>query len=503
MKRIALLCTMMLAVMAACFVAPSNARAGLFGGGHKASPTPSPSPSALPTATPEPPDVAIPRLQAKLKANPNDQASMAELAGEYLTINRPDYAVALTQHLLQQGDKSAQVYYLDGFAMEQLGRMDLATSDLQQAEDLDPSNIGILQQLADLYVRQNNFTEAERIGNRAVVLDGTDPTAYVTMGVVYAAEKKYDQARGQFEKSFAMDPKDSRPLYEIALTYASQNNIPMALQSIDRALVIDPKDVQALEFKADQYAHQHDDEKTSEAYDDAIVAATDDRDKAAIVIRKASYFVSEKKFAQAQSIFEKGISQYPASADLHLAYGDYWLSQKNTGNAQAQWKTALDVDKDNTQALLRLGQIAMQQTRYTDAIPYLKHLADVTPDPQAYAMLGQAYSFTHDYKDSKDSCIRSFQMQKQAATLACIGGADFELKNYKEAAAIFDALDQNAHGFLEQNPELLWVAGQSYERTHQKNKALSAYKRLLAEIPRGSKDYQHIQQQISQLNKPQ
>jgi tetratricopeptide (TPR) repeat protein len=499
-KRIALLFAMFALALAATAVTTPNAQAGLFGG-KKSTPTPSPSASALPTASPEPPEVAIPRLQAKLKANPNDQQSMTELAGEFLQINRADMAVQLTQHLLQMGDKTAQVYYLDGFAMEQLGRMDVATQDLQQAEDLDPSNIGILSQLADLYVRQGRLSEAERIGNRAVVLNEKDPTAYVTLGSVYAAQKKYDQARGQFEKAFAMDPKDTRPLYEIAITYADQNNTPMALQSIQRALTVDPKDVQSLVFKADQYAKQHDDTRAGEAYDDAIVAATDPHQKAAIIARKAAYFTSEKKFAQAQAVFDQGIAQLPQSADLHVAYGDFWLNQKNTGKAQAEFKAALAIDKDNSEALLRLAQLAMRQNRMSDAVDYLKRLTQVTPDPQAFAMLGQAYSFLHDYQNSKEACVKSFQMQKEAATLGCIAGADFELKNYKEASQIFDALDQNAHGFLEQNPELLWVAGKSYTQTHQKQKAIDAYKRLLAMMPKGTKDYNQIQQQIADLNK--
>ena len=39
-----------------------------------------------------------------------------QLAAQFLQINRPDLTVQLTQHLLQSGDKTAQVYYYDGFA---------------------------------------------------------------------------------------------------------------------------------------------------------------------------------------------------------------------------------------------------------------------------------------------------------------------------------------------------------------------------------------------------
>ena len=139
----------MLVALGAAFAATQpNAQAALFGGSKSAaSPSPSPSASALPTASPEPPSVAIPRLQAQLKANPNDQDAMTKLDAQFLGISRPDLAAQLSQHLLQMGDKTAQVYYLDGYAMDSLGHEDVAISDMEQAENLDPSNLGVLEQL--------------------------------------------------------------------------------------------------------------------------------------------------------------------------------------------------------------------------------------------------------------------------------------------------------------------------------------------------------------------
>ncbi|MBV8722028.1 MAG: hypothetical protein JO277_07750, partial [Candidatus Eremiobacteraeota bacterium] len=63
MKRIVLSVLVALGCALASFAATTpHAQASLFGGKSAASPTPSPSPSALPTASPEPPSVAIPRL---------------------------------------------------------------------------------------------------------------------------------------------------------------------------------------------------------------------------------------------------------------------------------------------------------------------------------------------------------------------------------------------------------------------------------------------------------
>ena len=449
MKRYLLAAIAALALAGAYVAASPSAQAK-----NTATPSPSPSPSALPTASPEPPDVAIPRLEARLKANPNDQEALGELASQFLAINRPDLALALTQHLLQLGARTYQTYALDGYAQQQLGNTNAAIGDFEQASTLDPTNLSVLSQLAELYLRTNRPQDAERVAKRAVTFNKTEPRAYIALGAVYAAEQHYDDARAQYELAYQQDPKS----------------------------------VDALVFKADLYAKQNDDAKTSAAYDDAVVAASSDDQKVAILMRKAGYFVDQKKYSQADAIFQQTIAQYPRSAAALVAYGDFQALQRNLGKAETEWQAALAIDKDNPQALARMGQLSMQQSRYTDAIGYLKHLTQVAPDAQAFALLGQAYSYVHDY-------------QRSPGTLGCIGGADYELKNYKEAAAIFDVIDRAAKGFLDSNPQLLYIAAKSYEHNNQRSKALAAYKRLLPLTQKGSKDYNQIQAEISSLSK--
>jgi predicted Zn-dependent protease len=131
----------------------------------------------------------------------------------------------------------------------------------------------------------------------------------------------------------------------------------------------------------------------------------------------------------------------------------------------------------------------MQGGRLSDSISYLKRYTQLSPDAQGFAMLGQAYSRLHDYSGARDACGRSFEIQRSPETLGCVAGADFELKNYKEAAQIFDALDRAAKGFLDANPPLLYMAAKSYASANQCSKAIAAYKRLLPMMKKGTKDY--------------
>lgn len=498
MKRILLIA--LIAVAFAAGVATTTPSA--FAKKASGTPSPSPSPSALPTASPEPPAVAIPRLLAKLKANPTDQLAMTQLAGEYLQVNRPDIAVQYTQHLLQLGDKSAQVYYYDGLAAQQLGNTVQATADLEAASNLDPTNLSVLAALADIYIRENRPNDAERVAKRAVTFNKDEPGALMTLGSVYAAEQHFDDARAQFEAAYALNTKDTAPLFQIATTYAQQDNVPMALQTVGRALAVDPRDIQALVFKADLYARQHDDAHTSEAYDDAVVAAPTDGEKVAIMIRKASYFIGEKKDAQGVAIFQQVTTQFPKVPAGFDAFGNYYASVHQYERAVTQWQAALALDPNNAGALLGLGEVAMQGGRFDQSIAYLRHYTQVSPDAQGFALLGQAYSRVHDYSGARDACGKSFELQRSPATLSCVAGADYELKNYKEAAQIFDVLDHAAKGFLDANPPLLYMAAKSYAAANQCTKSVAAYKRLLPMMKKGTKDYTAVQKGSQDSCKP-
>jgi tetratricopeptide (TPR) repeat protein len=498
LKRFALLVLIAIGFALGIAATTPTAQAGLFGGKKPAgTPSPSPSPSALPTASPEPPSIAIPRLIAKLKANPNDQLAMAQLAAEYLQVNRPDITLQYTQHLLQMGDKTVQVFYYDGFAEEQLGNLAAATYDLEQASNLDPTNLGVLAQLTDVYIRTSRFNDAERIARRAVTFNKNEPGALETLGSVYAAEQHYDDARAQFEDAFALNQKDTGPLFQIATTYAQQDNLPMALQTMSRVLAIDPRNIQALVFKADLYARQHDDAHATEAYDDAVVAASTDDEKVAIMVRKAGYFIQEKKDAQGVAVLQQATTQFPKIPAGFVAFGDYYASQRQFDRAVTQWQAALALDPNSSGALLGLGEVAMQSGRLNDGISYLRHYTQVSPDAQGFALLGQAYSRVHDYSGARDACGRSFEIQRSPLTLGCVAGADFELKNYKEAAQIFDALDRAAKGFLDANPPLLYIAAKSYAGSNQCSKAVAAYKRLLPMMKKGTKDYETVRKAAS------
>ncbi len=469
--------------------------------GASASPTGSPSPAASPTPTPEPLDVQVPRLEAKLKSDPNDKTAMTQLAQDYYSINRPDLALGLTQKLLASGDKTAQTYYIDGVANAALGHEKEAIGDLENASNLEPTNAAVLGTLTTLYLRANRPSDAERVAKRAITFNKTDENSIVTYGQVLATEQKYDEARTQFESAAKLAPTDPHPVVLEAQTYASQNAIALAAQEFDRAVAIDPKSAEALSGKAQIAGVQHDVPVAIDTYNKLLALATTDEEKAAVSDQMARLYAVEKMNAQADAAYRNAIAAYPKVPTAHLNYGDYLAFTKDNAGAVREWTAAAGPNRDDADALSRLGDYYKQTGNLTRATDNYKRLTEVAAtDPRTWLLLAGVYAQDHQYDKARDAFRHSYALGRSAEALVGLAQSDFATKNYKETILIFAALDHNAPNFTKQNPQVLYVLGQSYQRTGDKKNAKDAYTRFLAFTKPGSQANAEIKQLIEQMD---
>ena len=455
--------------------------------GSPRTPAPSPSPSGdttpapLPTATPEPSNVAIPRLEAKIKENPSDKEALQDLAGYYLGEGKPDQALALTQRLISLGAKTAQVYYLDGIANQLLGRVKDETDDLEQATALDPTNPQILLTLTDLYLKTNRGADAERVAKRATTFNPNDERVYENYGLVLGQEGKFDDARTQFEAAAKIDPKDATPIVLEARSYVSQKALALAAQDFDRALTVDPKSPDALLGKASLLAANHDVKGAIPVFELLLTVEPSDDEKAAVLVQEYELYRDEKMNDDALATLKRAEAAFPNSSGVHLAYGDYdFQFAKDPKAGEAEWQTALGPNRDNPQALDRLGEYALSLNKKQDALGYFKRLNEVVgADPGVLVKLGQVEALNNQFSDARQAYLQSFQLQHTPTALAGLGAADLQLKNYKECKQVFGALDKNAPDFMNKdNPQLLYVYAKCAVAVSDKNTARSAYTRF-------------------------
>jgi len=478
----------------AAFAAPTPA--------PKAAASPAASPAPSPTPTPEAMDVQIPRLEAALKASPDDKDTMTQLAADYMTVNRPDLAVALTQKLLQGGTKNAQVYFMDGAAQAALGKGDLAIASMEQARNLSPDNLQILIPLTQLYMNATRMADAERVAKSGLTLNPTAKDAAENYGFVLAAEKKYDDARAQFESAAKIDPSDPHPLVLEARTYIDSNALALAMPLFDRALGVDANDLEALAGKAELASAQHDIKTSVATYTTILGLMKTDLDRGGVTDQIAAAYARENMDSDADAAYRKAIDSYGGLPPEHLAYGDYLASKKDVAGAQREWTAAVGANRDNPDALARLGQTAASTNDFKTAIDDFKRLTEVVgSDPRPYLMLGEAYMQNKNFDKAHDAFKASYNLAHSLESLVGIAAADQETHNYTEALQIYGMLAQNAD-LVKAQPGVLFNLANTYRNAGQTQKAKATYTQFLGYLKPGTQGYTQVKQIIADLDHP-
>ncbi|MFN2460322.1 MAG: tetratricopeptide repeat protein, partial [Candidatus Velthaea sp.] len=351
-------------------------------------------------------------------------------------------------------------------------------------------------------VPDTDVADAERVAKRAITFNKDDKDANITYGQVLANEQKYDEARTQFEVAAKLDPKDARPIVLEAGTYVRQNAMALAGQVYDRALSVDPNNQEALAGKATLLANEHNVKDAFATYEKLLALQNSDLDKASVVDQEAHMYAVEKMSGEADAAYKRAINDYPKVPNAHLQYGDYLAFSKDMAGAEREWTTAAGPNRDYPEALARLGEYYASKNQLPKAVDYYKRLTEVAnQDPKAFLLLGQAYGVNKQYDKARDAFKQSYSLSHTPESLFGLAQADYQSRNYRECADIYSTVDRNAPQLTKQNPQLLFLLGQCYQKGGDSRRARDAYARFLPYLKPGSQAQKQVQQIIADIDR--
>ena len=117
-------------------------------------------------------------------------------------------------------------------------RYDTSAEYLKKALQLSPQFTEARNNLARVLIEQRKYAQAET-EIKKVLNDLTFPTpekAYANLGLIKFNQKKYDEARSAYSKVIAQVPDDCVAATYYGRTYFEENEYPTAAQYLDRAI---------------------------------------------------------------------------------------------------------------------------------------------------------------------------------------------------------------------------------------------------------------------------
>jgi tetratricopeptide (TPR) repeat protein len=197
------------------------------------------------------PEKAAEIFQRVLALNPDDRRERRLLASVQLMAHQPQDALATLGPLLQGSKEEVETLELAATAYEDNKDTPQAVATLRQAILLDPQNVNLYVDFANLSSAHDSF----QVGID-VVSDGISqlPKAvplYLARGVLYVQLAQYDKAEADFETAHKLDPRQSLSSAAQGLLAAQEDDVNRALATVQAKLAQKPKDAPLLYLQAD------------------------------------------------------------------------------------------------------------------------------------------------------------------------------------------------------------------------------------------------------------
>jgi tetratricopeptide (TPR) repeat protein len=386
----------------------------------------------------------------KLKESPGDVHALVGLGDTYLGLNNPDSARIAFQ-------KAASLNPGNPSAWTGMGKVALLKNDLRgeseyfdRARRAGRASAEVCSDIAEACISytKKDTSVALLYQNLGLSLNPKLAALHLSSGNLAMVKKKYGEAVNAYERALFFDPESALAYRRLGCALSQLRNYKDALNAFNKSVGINPaqilvyRDLGNLYYSAGKYPEAA---AAFRLYMSRAEISTDDKEQYAILL----FF--NKRYEEASGLLEEVLSANRNESvllrlDGYIAFetGDYLKGLKSmrkffslhdpgkiissdylyyarilgkTGNdslAMAQFKKAIALDPDQTEAYEELAKLASRNHRHAEAAGIYLLLGEKGADRTASVFLAaKEFYFAGNYAQEKfDSLSRMYRKQK-------------------------------------------------------------------------------------------
>jgi len=435
-----------------------------------------------------------------LKTAPNDDDALICRGQIQNREGHSSDAAETLQTVINRDPDNAVAHYHLGLALNALGNLQRSQGEWQNAARLNPDLIEAQRALADAALREGDLTALEQYATKIIALQPFSPDGYALRSVSYIHRQQFVRAEQDVRKTLEVAPQNAVGYIQMGNLKLAQQQFGDAERSFREALDRDPSSPDALAGLMNTYLAQKQPDKA--------VAAAD---------------------AQ--------ISKAPNSSPFYDLLGTVLFNnQRDTNGALVALKKSLALDKNNADALSKLGQAQAASGAVDEAIATYQNSLKVNPrQPDLYILTGGLYESQHDWDHAKQMYQKALEINPEnplasndlayailrtggnvdvALSLAqtarrgmpdspnaadTLGWIFYQKGAYKSAIDLFqEALKLGEKNKAPEDATVHYHLGLAYEKTDQPKLARQHLQRVLKINPNYS-DAADVKKQLAQL----
>jgi tetratricopeptide (TPR) repeat protein len=462
----------------------------------------------------------------RYKLGQPDQA--VDLLGQVLNRNGTQQEALLTlesiwQNELKTNPRNASAHLNLGVVYQQMNRFEEAMAQYQIAQQLEPSNSVVKQNIDSLLASQNTAPqnavtnllekaqqqEKQALAKAAIEsyeavlkLDPSVKAAYE--GLLILTEKQPElQANvlDRYRKAFA---NDSAVQYNSAIALHELKHYPQALEAYQRSIQLKPDWADAWANMGSVLNKLNQPEAAKSALNKALVLNPNLLQAKSLLaqmqnsvqvskINQAASLYEARKFSEAAQAFQALLSQDPNNTDLLARYGLALQAQGKLNDAALQYTQAHQLDPHNADIVFYQGTVLQAQNNiegakksYQDALslnPQLKDaknaLQSLSQEAPSLDQVLEAYT-KKQYKQALNLLKPILKEQPDDSDARYYEGLIYDAqKQYAPAQMAYEtALKQDAN-----NTDVLYALAVNLDAQNKKSEAKKRYTQFLSLSP--------------------
>jgi cellulose synthase operon protein C len=311
-----------------------------------------------------------------LKKNPNDSTALVYRGEIQVRDRHPRDAADTLQLAIKNDPENGVAHYQLGLAFDGLGNLSRAENEWRDAVRLRPDLAEAHRALAAVAVRKQQWDSLEQSATQVINLQPTTADGYVLRAVSYMNRKQFPRAEEDIRKAIEAAPQSSIGYVQMGNLRLVQKQYTEAEKAYQQALDHDPRSADALSGLMNTYIFQ-------------------------------------KQVDKAVAAVNAQIRKVPDNSSFYDLLGTALFNAKHDSKgAEAALMKAAELDKNNSDALLKLGRVQVANGS-TDAgiATYQKSIQDNPREATFYILLGELYESKHDWEKAKQAYQKALDLR--------------------------------------------------------------------------------------------
>ncbi len=352
-----------------------------------------------------------------LNIKPNDSKYLYNLGIVLLKNKKPEEASSAFQKAVEAGSGDPQIYRYIAESFMDLKQYDFAMTALEKSLKIKPDDVDSLFQLADLYYKQGQLSNAEEMFQRIIRNtpgDMNTENAYINLGIILDDMERYTEAVQKFEKAIELNSKNDNAYYNLGIAYKNAGQASKALESFRRATVLNPSEIKYKEAIGDYYFENGYNLEASKEYEDLL---KNNPFQHKVRLKLADVYYKQKQLELAEKNLAHVLNNSKNGEEIKIAHRKMALvySEGDSKNKILALESAYKgshIDPDDMESRLILAKVLLDSNSSIDREKAIDELtaivrSEVKPKTmaKAYNYLGLCYYKNNEFKKA----ISNFQ----------------------------------------------------------------------------------------------